>query len=33
VTSGTINTPEYNTNKSVVQLIASKSTVLAVTPF
>jgi len=33
VTSGTINTPEYNTNKGVVQLIASKSTVLAVTPF
>ena len=33
VTSGTLNTPEYNTNKGVVQLIASKSTVLAVTPF
>jgi len=33
VTSGTISTAAYQTNQQVVQLIASKSTVLVVTPF
>jgi heat shock protein HslJ len=33
VTSGTIGTPEYQTNQQVVQLIASQSTVLVATPF
>jgi hypothetical protein len=33
VTSGTLGTPEYTTNQQVVDLMASKSTILTATPF